>query len=161
MKRAIVLALTCALMLPACATSGLSVESQPTEAFRASTATLQYLPPAVTVEDTTQAYLREKMAEKLVGGSDAVFGQGSDITIRFQFTGHNEGSRVGRWLTAGIAGGSKTYIVAEFVNPAGAVVGKVRAEGSVGGGFAGGSAKSGIDGAVNQIAKYARETFKR
>lgn len=161
MKRAIVLALTCAVMLPACSSSGLSVENQPSAAYRASTASLQYLPPAVSVEEASQAYLREKMNAELVSGPDAVFGSGSDITIRYQFVGHNEGSRVGRWLTAGIAGGSKTYVVAEFLNSAGTVIGKVRAEGTVGGGFAGGSAKSGIDGAVKQIAKYARETFKR
>lgn len=158
--KAVVLAMVVAVAVSGCSSSALMVE-KPAVAYRASTATLEYLPATIGVEDNTQTYLQTRMADALVTGSKAVFSQGTDLRIRYQFVGHDEGSRVGRWLTAGLAGGSKTYILAEFVNPTGQVIGSVRAEGAVGIGIAGGSAKSGIDAAVKKIADYAQANFKR
>lgn len=151
----------CAVLLAGCSSSALMVDRAPVTATKVSTAKLEYVAPTIGVEDGTQAYLRDKMAEALVSGEQAVFSAGDEITIRYQFVGHNEGSRAARWLTGGLAGGSKTYIQAEFVSPTGEVLGRIRSEGSVGMGIAGGSAKSGIDAAVKKIASYAAVTFKR
>lgn len=154
-------AISAALSLSACASSALMVEKPAVGVQRVATATLQYEAPTVSVEETTQQHLQRKMAEALTTGDKAVFSPGPDMTIRYRFVGHNEGSRLGRYLTAGLAGGSKTYIVADFLNPAGETIGQVRAEGSVGGGIAGGSAKSGVDGAVKKIAEYAQANFRK
>jgi hypothetical protein len=154
---AVVLAAT----LSACSSSALMVEHAPTAVYRANTATLVYEPSTVPVEEGTQAHLQRKMNEALVQGPKAVFRPGNELTIRYHIVGHNEGSRVGRWLTYGLAGQSKSYIEATFFDQAGQTVGSVRAEGAVGVGIAGGSAKSGIDGAVKKIAEYASVTFHR
>lgn len=159
MKR-IMMALACA-GLSACASSALMVDQAPSVTYRAATATLVYQPATIAVEENTQAYLQREMQKVLIDGPNAPFKSGNELTVRYQFVGHNEGSRVGRWLTYGLAGGSKTYIQAEFIDPQGQTVGRVRSEGSVGLGIAGGSAKSGIDGAVKEIARYATATFKR
>lgn len=160
MKSKSVAALTLGVALGACSSSALMVERAPT-AYRASTARLEYVQPTIAVEEGTQRHLQQKMEQTLVSGPKSVFQPGNDLTIRYQFVGHSEGSRFGRWLTGGLAGGSKTYIQAEFINGAGQVIGGVRSEGSVGVGIAGGSAKSGVDGAVKKIANYASTTFKR
>ena len=150
-----------ALMLSACSSSALMVEKPAVGVTRVTTATLQYEEPTIAVEEGTQQHLQRKMAEALTTGEKAVFQPGPDLLIKYRFVGHDEGSRVGRYLTAGLVGGSKTYIVADFYNPAGEMIGQVRAEGSVGVGIAGGSAKSGVDGAVKKIASYAQATFRK
>lgn len=154
------LLLTLLTPLAACASGALMVEKAPTK-YQASSATLVYEPAMVEVEENTQAYLQRKMDEVFFTGTDAVFKQGTDMTVRYQIVGHNEGSRIGRYLTGGLAGGSKSYIMATFYDSTAQQIGQVRAEGSVGGGLAGGSAKSGIDKAVKEIAEYAAKTFKR
>jgi hypothetical protein len=153
--------LAASLTLASCASGALMVDRAPTATYRVSTAKLEYVAPSVAVEESSQAHLRAKMQEALISGEKAVFQPGDEITVRYKFDGHNEGSRVGRWLTAGLAGGSKTYIQAEFLNASGEVIGSVRSEGSVGVGIAGGSAKSGIDKAVKEIARYATVTFRK
>jgi len=150
-----------AMALVGCSSSALMVEKPPVAAVRVETASLVYETPTVAVEEGSQQHLQRRMAEALTTGKNAVFRPGNDLTIKYRFVGHNEGSRLGRYLTMGMAGGSKTYIVADFVNSAGEIIGQVRAEGSVGVGIAGGSAKSGIDGAVKKIAAYAQATFHR
>ena len=150
-----------AMPLTACASGALMVEKAPTTAYKASSVTLAYEEPTVEVEEGTQAYLQREMQKALVTGPEAVFAPGTDLTIRYQIVGHNEGSRIGRYLTGGLAGGSKSYVMATFSDASAQQIGQVRAEGSVGGGLAGGSAKSGIDKAVKEIAKYAAATFKR
>jgi len=153
--------LVAALAMGGCSSSALMVERPPVATTRVTTAALQYDTPTIAVEEGAQQHLQRRMQEAFLTGENAVFQPGNDLTIRYRFVGHNEGSRVGRYLTMGLAGGSKTYIVADFLNSAGEMVGQVRAEGSVGVGIAGGSAKSGIDGAVKKIAAYAQATFRR
>jgi hypothetical protein len=150
-----------AFALAACSSSALMVERPPAVPTRVESATLEYETPTIAVEEGTQQHLQRRMAEALTTGKDAVFKPGGDMVIKYRFVGHNEGSRLGRYLTMGMAGGSKTYILADFINPAGEMIGQVRAEGSVGVGIAGGSAKSGVDGAVKKIAAYAQATFRR
>ena len=161
MKAKIMFALALSVSVSACASSALMVDQAPTAEYRAQTAKLEYQPSTVGVEDNTQTYLQSAMRNALVDGPNAVFSSGDELTVRYRFVGHDEGSRVGRWLTAGLAGGSKTYIEAEFIDRSGVTVGRVRSEGAVGMGVFGGSAKSGIDGAVKKIAQYATSTFKR
>jgi hypothetical protein len=161
MKLKMVTALVMGAALSACSSSALMVEKAPTTQYRVATANLVYDAATIPVEDGTQQYLQTKMKEAFLTDKNAVFTEGSELTVRYHFVGHNEGSRVGRWLTGGLAGGSKTYIEANFMDQAGTQVGSVRSEGSVGLGIAGGSAKSGIDGAVKKIAQYAAVTFKK
>jgi hypothetical protein len=52
-------------------------------------------------------------------------------------------------------------IEADFVDPAGKMLARIRAQGEVRGGFFGGSSLSGVDKAVDEIAKYSVLNFKR
>ncbi len=93
--------------------------------------------------DATQSASSARWPKRSSVEPEAVFPAGNELTIRYHAVGHNEGSRVGRYLTMGMAGGSKPS-EADFVAADGTRVGQVRAEGAVGVGIAGGSAKSGL-----------------
>ncbi|MGB3796834.1 MAG: hypothetical protein WA957_11085 [Alteraurantiacibacter sp.] len=149
-----------ALMLSACANSALTVEQPYRGAQKFSTAMVQYDASTVGVDDENIAYTTKKMEQALFGGDTPVFSQGSGLTVRYRYVGFDEGSRFGRYLSGGLAGGSKVVLETEFVSPTGEVLATVRGEGTVGGGLAGGSNKTGIDKAVEKVADYAAANFK-
>ncbi|MGB7370785.1 MAG: hypothetical protein WA907_05995 [Erythrobacter sp.] len=149
-----------ALMTSACASSLLSVEQPYTGDARYQTANLQYDESAVPVDQDNLEYTAEKMENALFDGDSPIFSRGDGITIRYRYVGFNEGSRVGRWLTGGIGGQSKVLLEVDFVDQSGDVVARVRGEGGVGGGLAGGSNKTGIDKAIAEVAEYAARTFR-
>ena len=149
-----------ALALSACASSVLTVEQPYQGNARYQTAMLEFDDSSVPVDADNQEYTARKMGEALFGGESPIFTQGDGLTVRYRYVGLNEGSRVGRYLLPGIAGGSKIVLEADFVAPDGATMATARGEGEVGGGFAGGSNKTGIDKAVEEIADYAARTFR-
>jgi hypothetical protein len=51
-------------------------------------------------------------------------------------------------------------VEAQFLDQAGTVLSRVRAEGELSGGFFGGSRRSAIDKAVKEISEYAIAAFK-
>lgn len=112
------------------------------------------------VDDNNLDYTKRKMQDALFGGESPIFTAGDGLTVRYRYVGFNEGSRVGRYLAPGIAGGSKIVLEADFVDQSGNVMSTVRGEAEVGGGFAGGSNKTGIDKAVQEIAEYASAKFR-
>lgn len=149
-----------ALALSACASSVLTVEQPYAGQQRYSMATLQYDKSSVPVDDDNLSYTRAKLDQALFGGPSPIFQRGAGLTIRYRYVGFNEGSRVGRYLLPGIAGGSKIVLETDFVAPDGKVLATVRGEGEVRGGFLGGSNKSGIDKAVREVADYAAANFR-
>lgn len=66
-----------------------------------------------------------------------------------------------RYFLGPIAGGSKILLETDFIGPDGTLLAQVRGEGTVSGGFFGGSNKSGIDQAVDKIAEFAAANFKQ
>lgn len=159
MKR-VVFAAVAALSLSACASSVLTVEQPYAGQARYQQAQLVYDDSSVSVDADNLEYTREHMKEAFFGGESPIFTEGDGMTVRWRYVGFNEGSRVGRYLMPGIAGGSKIVLEADFVDANGAVMSTVRGEASVGGGFAGGSNKTGIDKAVKEIAEYASAKFR-
>ena len=149
-----------ALALSACASSVLTVEQPYAGQQRFSTATLEYDKSSVPVDDDNLSYTRNKLDDALFGGASPIFQRGDGLKIRYRYVGFNEGSRFGRYLAPGIAGGSKIVLETDFVGPDGTVLATVRGEGEVRGGFFGGSNKSGIDKAVKEIADYAASNFR-
>ncbi len=62
-------------------------------------------------------------------------------------------------LAGGITGGSRVVLEVDFLSPGREVLSTVRGEGSDSGGPLGGSNKTGIDKAINQVAEYASSRF--
>lgn len=149
-----------AVALSGCASSVLTVEQPYRGSERYSTAALEYDESSVPVDADNLSYTKAALQEKLFGGDSPIFTQGEGLKIRYRYVGFNEGSRVGRYLTAGIGGGSKIVLETDFVDQSGKVLATVRGEGSVSGGFFGGSNKTGIDKAVNEVADYAAREFR-
>lgn len=149
-----------ALPLAACASSNLTVE-QPMRAapMRVTTVTLQQDQSNVTVTDDAKTYLDTRMRDAFYDGETPAFRQGNDLTVRYRFVSFERGSRALRYLVPFIAGGSTMIVEAEFIDPQGNVLSRVRGQGQVNGGIAGGSHNSAIESAVGQIRDYAVQTF--
>lgn len=153
-------AVSAALMLSACASSVLTVEQPYVGSQRYSSAMLQFDQSSVPIDEDNRSYTEAKMTEALFGGQNPIFTKGDGLTVRYRYVGFNEGSRFGRYMTMGLAGGSKIVLEADFVDGSGKVLSTVRGEGEVRGGVAGGSNKSGIDKAISEVADYAARTFR-
>ena len=150
-----------ALSLSACASSVLTVEKPMAQRFTTPTATLVLDQGAgVSIDEDNRTYTEAKMRDAFFGGDSPIFTKGDGMTVRYRYVGFNEGSRAGRYLTMGLAGSSKIVLEADFVAPNGTVISTVRGEGEVRGGMLGGSNKSGIDKAVEEIADYAAANLR-
>lgn len=158
--RSIALAGALAWALAGCANSSLLVEQPYTGSFRTMSATIVANTSTVAVDQENLDYTQRELEEAFFGGDDPVFTRGDGMTVRYRYLGFDEGSQALRYLTGPIAGGSKVVLEVEFVGPSGEVLSTVRGEGTVSGGFFGGSNKSGIDNAIKEIATYAEERFK-
>lgn len=153
-------AIVAAASVSGCASNHLIVDEAVTAPVHAQTVKLDYQPTGAAVTEDAAAYLQRKMQEAFFG-NDGGFTQGNDLTVRYRFVGFDRGSRLGRYLLGGLAGGeAEMTIQAEFVAPDGAVLGKVQAQSRVHGGFFGGSSNSAIDGAVKEIRDYALAHFR-
>lgn len=148
-----------ALALAACSNSSLLVERPNTSSYRTNFASINYDGSNVSVDDENIAYTQRKMEEAFFGGDTPLFDQGAGITANYRYLAFDEGSQVTRYLMGPIAGGSKVVLEVDFVGPDGDILATVRGEGTVSGGFFGGSNKSGIDGAIDEIAEYAAAQF--
>jgi hypothetical protein len=149
-----------ALPLAACGAGHLTIEQPNISSLRAQGVRLHYGNSTAEVPEDAAAYVQRKMADAFHGGDNPAFREGSDLTVRYRFMGFDRGSRAGRWLAGPLGlGEAQMVLEAEFVDPAGAVLARVRAEGELSGGFFGGSSNSAIDKAVNEIARYARANF--
>ena len=154
------LALTgAALTLGGCANSSLLVEQPYAGDQRFAAASVSMADSTVDVDEDNTQYTERKLQEALFGGASPIFARGDGLDLRWRYVSFNEGSRAGRYLTAGLAGGSKIVLEVEFVDASGTVLSTVRGEASVSGGLGGGSNKTGIDKAIAKIAEYAADRF--
>ena len=157
----ILMASALALATTACANSALLVERPNASTYRTTQATIQYDGSNVSIDDDNIAYTQSEMEKALFGGDSPIFNQGDGLTIKYRYIAFDEGSQAARYFLGPIAGGSKVLLEVEFIGPDGAVLSTVRGEGSVSGGFFGGSNKSGIQKAIAKVADYAAANFKR
>lgn len=155
-----VLAALAAFALSACANSSLLVEQPNSSDYTTGSLRISHASDSIDVDEENLTYTQAKLEEELLGGDEPLFEAGEGMTVRWRYVGFNEGSRAGRYLTGGLAGGSKVTLEVEFVDPDGNVLAVVRGEGSVNGGFFGGSNKTGIDKAIEEIAEYAAREFR-
>jgi hypothetical protein len=152
-------AVALAFTLSACANSALMVETPNTSSYKTSTASISYDTSNVDVDQENIDYTQNEMQEAFFGGDKPLFSEGSGITVKYRYIGFDEGSQALRYLAGPIAGGSKVLLEVDFIDSNGTMLSQVRAEGSVSGGFFGGSNKSGIKQAVNKVADYASKEF--
>lgn len=148
-----------ALALSACANSALIVEKPNTSSYRAASAAITYDKSSVAVDAENVAYTQKKMEEAFFGGDTPLFEKGEGIGVRYRYVAFDEGSQAARYFLGPIAGGSKVLLEVDFIGPEGGVLATVRGEGTVSGGFFGGSNKSGIDKAIKEVANYAAAEF--
>lgn len=150
-----------ALALSACANGSLMVEQPYRGDYRTSYATIVADDNNTAVDEDNTEYTERKLAEAFFEGDDAVFQPGDGITVVYRYLTFDEGSQALRYMMGPIAGGSTVVLEVDFMGPNGDMLSRVRAEGRVSGGFFGGSNKSGIDKAIDEIADYAAATFGR
>jgi hypothetical protein len=150
-----------AMPLAACGSGHLVVEQANRSSIRAQSIQLEAADSTTTVPEGALAYTQEKLEAALFGGDRPVFQRGGrDLTVRYRYISFDRGSRAGRWLAGPLGMGEAQMVLeAEFVDPSGTVVARVRGQGELSGGFFGGSSNSAIDKAVNEIARYARQQF--
>lgn len=150
-----------AFSVTGCASSALMVEKPNSSSFRTNQATVSYDKSNVSVDDDNITYTQERMEKEFFGGAAPIFARGDGITVKYRYIGFDEGSQAARYFLGPIAGGSKILLEADFIGPDGGLLAQVRGEGSVSGGFIGGSNKTGIDQAVEKIAEFAAANFKQ
>lgn len=155
-----VLAAFAALSLSACASSVLVVEQPYAGQEKFTAATVEFDNGGVPIDNDNRAYTQEKLEQELFMGDSPIFAKGDGLTVKWRYVGFNEGSRLGRYLTGGIGGGSKVVLEVDFINQSGEILATVRGEGSVGGGLFGGSNKTGIDKAARHVADYAASNLR-
>lgn len=155
----LIFASAAALALSACANSSLMVEQPYRGDYRTAYASIMPDESTVAVDEDNTAYTQQKMEEAFFQGDNPLFSEGDGMSVVYRYLTFNEGSQGLRYLTGGIAGGSTVILEVDFLGPDGAVMSTVRGEGRVSGGFFGGSNKSGIDKAINEIAEYASVNF--
>lgn len=160
MIKKLLLTSAAALVLSGCASSLLTVEQPYAGSQRYETAQLKFDDNSVPVDQNNVDYTARELDAALFDGNNPIFQRGEGIIVKYRYVGFNEGSRVGRYLTAGLGGSSKVLLEADFIGPDGTLLARVRGEGSVNGGLFGGSNKTGIDKAVAEIADYAARTFR-
>ncbi len=151
-----------ALAATACANNSLMVQTPNSSDYRTEFATLKADASTVELDEDNQVYTQEKLNEAFFGGDAPLFQEGEGITVQYRYLTFDEGSQAMRYLGGGIlGGGSKVILEVRFFTPAGEELSVVQSEASVNGGFFGGSNKSGIDAAVENIAEYAAAEFGR
>lgn len=150
-----------AFTVTGCASSALMVEQPNTSSLRTSTASIAYDKSNVPVDDDNITYTQKRMETEFFGGKVPLFAKGDGITIKYRYIGFDEGSQAARYFLGPIAGGSKILLEVDFIAPDGTLLSKVRGEGTVSGGFFGGSNKSGIDQAVKKVAEFAAANFRQ
>lgn len=155
----IVFASVAALALSACANSSLMVEQPYSGSYRTASAMISADSSTVAVDEKNAEYTQRKMEEAFFGGDTPLFREGDGMSVVYRYLTFDEGSRLARYALGPIAGGSKVLLEVDFVGPDGTVMSTVRGEGTVAGGFFGGSNKTGIDKAINKVAEYASENF--
>lgn len=149
-----------ALSVAACSNSALIVEMPNSSDYRTSNALVVAGQSAVEIDEDNTEYTERKMRQAFFEGDAPIFVEGDGITAKYRYVAFDEGSQALRYLAGPIAGGSKVLLEVEFIGPEGKTLAVVRGEGSVSGGFFGGSNKSGIDKAIDKIAAYAEKEFK-
>ncbi|MEM1132952.1 MAG: DUF4410 domain-containing protein [Pseudomonadota bacterium] len=148
-----------ALTVSACANSSLLVERPNSSAYRSDSANIVYDNSTVEVDEENLTYTQKEMEEAFFGGDEPLFTKGDGMTVRYRYLSFDEGSQTARYFAGPFAGGSKVVMEVDFVDPNGTVMSTVRGEGTVSGGFFGGSNKSGIQEAIEEVAEYAHTQF--
>jgi len=155
----LVILLTICLSLSACGTARTSVENLSEEMIHARTIRIMPGEHTVYVPTRTHSQFAEDLAEELYEKIE--FGYGDGVTVRYRFTGFDEGSRVSRFMFGGIgnAGESSIIISSDFIDQNGQILATIRTEGRIDSGFMGGGMSSALERAAEDIADYARANF--
>jgi len=160
MKLRIAALMLLAMPLIGCGASHLIVEQPNRSSVRAQALDLQYDNTVTGVPQSASVHVQQKMEEAFFG-KNAPFARGRDITIRYRFIGYDKGSRIGRYFLGAMGVGEAQMVLeAEFVDPQGNILSRIRSEGEIGAGFFGGSSNSAINKAVKEIRQYAVTHFK-
>lgn len=154
-------ALFALVVISACANSSLLVEQRNTSAFITDSATIEYDGSNVEVNSREISYTQRKMENAFFGGAEPLFLEGEGITVKYRYLAFDEGNRAARYLVGPITGGAKIVLEVDFASPEGELLAQVRGEGEVRGGFFGGSNRTGIQKAIDDVAVFAAREFRQ
>lgn len=104
-----------------------------------------------------KADFAERLREEL--HKEGRFMSGNGLTITYRFVQYDEGIRSYRWFFPGLGEGTLA-VEAEFSDQDGRRLGKITAQGRIGGGAMGGSIKNAHARAAEEIATYAAAHFR-
>lgn len=150
-----------AAALAGCATSHTIVTQPNGTSVRAKTVTLVYDDSTVGAPAEAETSIKNYMTERFFAQKHPAFTPGPDLTVRYRFVGYDEGNRMTRWLTSSFGGGGDAHMIveAEFLDSNGATLSKIQSQGEVGAGIFGGSHRSAIKKAADEVATYAERNF--
>lgn len=154
------LAAALAFLVTACGEGHTVVVSTPAPGIKAQTATIVYEEATVKAPDATVAKMKQYLEQRFYQGKAPKFQVGNELTIKWGFIGHDAGSQFTRWFIGFGAGSAKTVVKADFYDAAGNKVGSIQADGSVSGGFFGGSSDEALKQVADEIGKYAEANFR-
>ncbi|MBA15571.1 MAG: hypothetical protein CMN73_04365 [Sphingomonas sp.] len=151
-----------AIALAACGKSSMVVLQPVSHPVSTNVVQLVYENSTVGVPDDAVARTKQYMDEEFFTGDDAIFRNAEGgVTIRYGYIGFEEGSRVGRYFLGALGNDdAKMVLRAQFFDAQGNKIGEIQSEGTIGGGFFGGSSNSAIRRAVREVASYARAALR-
>lgn len=155
-----ILAAFLALLVAACGAGHTIVVSAPAAPVKFETVSLIYEEATVKVPDATTAKMKQTLEQRFFSGKTAKFHPGNDLVIKWGFIGYDPGSQFTRWFIGFGAGEAKMVVKADFFDAQGNKLASIQADGSVSGGFFGGSSDDGLNQVADQIAKYAEVNFR-
>lgn len=145
-------------LLAACGSGKTTVENPAAATQRYTMATITVAPATVAVPPEVQQYTIDQVKRELFEENRFMPGQG--ITVELSFIQFEAGDRMKRWF-AGMTGwgASSLSVRAIYRDMAGNEVGRIVAEGTINGGFFGGSQDEAVDNMAEEIAQYAETNF--
>ena len=167
MRNRMLLALSLGFFLACigCTSGRTLVMKVPTERIKAVSVNVVEAQHTVSVPPDVTNTFRNKLEDALLVGDQGSlppFTRGEDLTIRYRFIQFTSGSQFKRWLAGGIGGygeGSMTVQV-EFMSSSVGELCKIQSEGKIGAGLFGGSIDGAVEKCVEEIAEYAKQTFR-
>lgn len=152
------LLLAALLLLAACGSGKTTVENPAAATQRYTLATITVAPSTITVPPEVQQYTFDAVKKELY--EEHRFTPGQGLTVELSFIQFEAGDRMKRWF-AGMTGWGEASISVRAVyrDIAGQEVGRIVAQGTISGGFFGGSQDDALDKLAGEIAEYAENNF--
>lgn len=151
------------LLLSACGAGRTLVMEPPDERRTFPAATIERGKDNVPIPEEYATQLVQKLREGLYGNAEkpGAFADGAGLTIRTKVVQFEAGSKFQRWFWGGIGnqGEGSLHLLAEFYD-GDRKLAQIQTEGRIDSGAFGGSLKSAVEKAAEEITEYAVANFR-